>query len=415
MRFKIYSKTSDGNAVVHYYDNQTLDITTEDGIPVVLSEDPRCANLVNTCHYAPLDQLKSKNPSLIEKLRITLGFNCNFHCKYCYESKTPQIKIHEDLDVKAQHLVDSIKSKLPNLKHVTYWGGEPLVYLKLIKRLHPLLLEAYPDLKFSAITNGALLTLENAKWLVENQIRMVISHDGPAFKAYRDDEDPLDNPKSLEGIKYILEHDDIAAFNVVITPENADLQKIVPFFVSKLGFIPKIHFESIVKLLVSTRDIITPFDDATIKTLLNNVVAYGSTPDNEHAYGMLRDNVTTVLRRLINKKFPESPCMIVDKDYLAINAEGDLLECHGNLYKYGTLSNIENAGELQHVHSWRDRPTCANCPFVLSCCGGCTVLDDNDFFEQCKTVKIWHAGFFIAAWKILFNSTITRIEAIGEL
>lgn len=32
----------------------------------------------------------------------------------------------------------------------------------------------------------------------------------------------------------------------------------------------------------------------------------------------------------------------------------------------------------------------------------------------CETMKIYSAGFFIAAWKILFHETICRIESITQ-
>lgn len=414
MRFKIYSKTSDDKIITHYFDNQTLEISTEDGIPVVLSEDPRCSTMLSNFSVRPFEQMHEKNSESIKSLRINLGFRCNFHCKYCYESK-PQIEIHEDLSGRIDSLVYSIKRNLPNLTNITFWGGEPLVYIKSMKRLVPKLREIYPQVKFSTITNGSLLNLDNAKWLVENDVSITISHDGPAFTAYRSDKDPLDVESSKDGILYALQHGDNTVFNIVVSPENADLQKIIPFFESKLGFIPNIHFESIVKLTVDTQDLITPFDEATVKTLLNNMVAYGSTETRDHAYGCVRDDVSRLLRRLINQhEISDVDCMIASDDYLAVNMKGELLECHGNPYTYGTLDSI-NESKLSHIHSWKDRQNCRNCPFLVSCRGGCTILDEANHAVFCETAKIWHAGFFIAAWKILFNSTITRIESVGEL
>ena len=423
MKFKITAKKDDGSGLsVHYFDNQSLDIWTEQGVPVVLSEDPRCSDFLPWVETpSTFEGQTHKKSEKINTLRITLGFKCNFHCKYCLESckeeqvKTnPIIPIHKDWDSKVASLVDRISKKFPHLEKITFWGGEPLVYFKLIKKLVPALRERYPDVSFSTITNGSLLTLPVAKYLMENKIHTTVSHDGPAFNIYRDDKDPLDDEKTLEGIRYILEQDQTTHFNIVVTPENADLQKIVPYFESKLGMPLKIHFESIVKLSEETKGIVKDFDEETAKTLLNNIVAFGSTPTRDHDYGAIRDSVTYVLRMLINKNaIPDIGCMIGDECFVAIDMDGNLLTCHGDTDTYGTIEMVDDVG-MTHVTSWRDRENCVQCPFLVACRGGCTMRDTKNHEILCETAKIWYAGFFIAAWKVLFNTTICRIEPAME-
>lgn len=419
MKFKITSKKDTGDTVVHFFDNQTLDIWTEEGIPVVLSEDPRCQELITQKEVRSFkDQLQRKAEE-VDSIRITLGYSCNFHCKYCYEvdkGKTAKdaLIIHEDLDSKAKRIVEQVSRNLPNLRFITFWGGEPLVYLKLIKKLVPLFREHYPEITYSLITNGSLLSVEVAKYLIDNKIHVTISHDGPAFKTYRNDEDPLDNEKSLEGIRYLMKKDPRTSFNVVVVPENADLQTIVPFFEEKLKVPFNMHFESIVKLTEQTKDIVTPFDAHTSQVLLNNLVAFGSTQNADHDYGCVRDTVTGILRYIINKQpIPEIGCMIGGKQFLAIDINGNLLACHGSNYIYGTLNDVDNA-VLKPAHSWKERKDCPSCPFLVSCKGECAIQEDKDHEAVCMTSKIWHAGYFIAAWKILFNSTICRIEPAGD-
>lgn len=420
MRFKITAHDDNGDSSIHFFDNQTLDITTQDNIPVVLKEDPRCSALLDDSYsdYS-LDELVYKDPSQIKDLRINLGFNCNFHCKYCYETTKSNtnhttIAIKEDYQTKATKLVQRVSKVLNNLKQVTFWGGEPLVYLKLIKHLIPQFKNAYHDIQFCTITNGSLLNIDTAKYLIDNKVHVTISHDGPSFKYYRNDQDPLDNPTSLAGIKYLFANDSTTTFNMVVTPQNADLQQIIPFFERKLGFTPQIHFESIVKLTSQTKDIITPFDSETTRVMLNNIVAYGSTPTRDHPYGTVRDNVSAILRRLINQRpIQDTDCMILAKNYLAIDVDGNLMVCHSNNKYYGTLETISTS-KIGCVHSWHDRDNCKQCPFLVSCRGGCTINDNTEHEIFCQTAKMWHAGFFIAAWKILFNETICRIEPVME-
>lgn len=423
MKFKIFSKDSNGNNFVHYYDNISQDIENEQGIPIVLREDPRCANLVLEKKFCDAEL---KNKSDITTLRITLGFNCNFHCKYCLEhivedKKRKVIAVHEDLDAKAEKLVDRVVKNFPNVKTIAFWGGEPLVYIKLMRKIVECLKKRFDKLpRLSVITNGSLLNLNTAKWLYENKISVTVSHDGPSFNAYRDDTDPLDDPKSLEGIKFIFQkgRDDPEysrpSFNIVVTPENCNLQEIIPFFERKLGFVPYINFESIARLDKETTSFITPFNADSTKLLLNNIVAFASTPSNEHDYGCLRDDVTFILKRLLSGvELPNTFCMIKHYNFAAIDTDGKVLVCHGNSNSYTELENIDKV-KFPQTYSWHSRPSCIQCPFLVGCLGGCPLVDEDGHEYQCKNLKIWFGGLFIAAWKVLFDTTIYKIEPLQE-
>lgn len=426
MKFKIFAKKDDGTNVIHYFDNITLDVTTENGIPVYLKEDPRCAELAkeyksNAINNAP------KQKEQITNIRITLGFNCNFHCKYCHERELTEnvnnvIPIHantESLDEKVNKLVDRILTNLPNLMSITFWGGEPLVYFKTMKKIVSRIKEKKPEMNFSTITNGSLLTLPVAKWLAENKIRVTISHDGPSFNVYRDDVDPLKNPKTLEGIQYLF---DAAKgdkkyephFNIVITPENCNLQKFDTFFKEALGREVPFGFESIVKLDTHSEKIVRAFDAETTRILLNNLVAYGSTQSNNHPWHCIRDHVSNVMRRLVTRnELPNISCFIANKEFIPIDMEGNVLICHGMGNSYCKLEDVDKV-PFNPENTWKDREECASCPFLISCLGGCPVAKTEDHKISCNNLKIWHAGFFIAAWKLLFDSTIYRIEPVLE-
>ena len=43
-----------------------------------------------------------------------------------------------------------------------------------------------------------------------------------------------------------------------------------------------------------------------------------------------------------------------------------------------------------------------------------SMRDTKNHEILCETAKVWYAGFFIAAWKVLFNETICRIEPAME-
>lgn len=422
MRFKITSKKENNEIVTHYFDNISLEIINENGIPVVLREDPRCQNLIREIYDKEV--IGSKKKEDITNLRITLGFNCNFHCKYCleheaYGERDKVIPIYKDLDTRAEIITKKIINNFPNLKQVTFWGGEPLVYIKLLKKITKLLKENNPNLQFSTITNGSLLNLDIANWLVENNFGVTISHDGPSFNVYRDDKDPLDNPTVVKAIQYLEKEGKKnkirPTFNIVVTPENSNLQEIEPFFEAKLGFIPAFGFESIVKLDTHTDDIVSPFTKKEIQLLLNNLVAYGSTENNLHSYSSIRNFVSSVLKDLINKRgLPSIQCMIKDKDFAAVDINGKVLVCHGSIHSYCDIDDIDKVN-FPKVNGWKDKKGCNECPFLVACLGGCPMIDtEEDQSAQCRNLKIWASGIFIAAWKVLFDTTICRIEPCEE-
>ena len=82
MKFKIYSTRCDGKELTHVYDNMSNEIYTELGIPVWLDRDPRTQNFVKRYRLRKNDSSEVKTNKL-RHLRIQLGLNCNFSCKYC--------------------------------------------------------------------------------------------------------------------------------------------------------------------------------------------------------------------------------------------------------------------------------------------------------------------------------------------
>lgn len=422
MKFKIFSKTKEQKEIYHYFDNISLDIFTDQGIPVLLRQDPRCRTLIRDFNNHE-EKVKDKNK--IREIRVTLGFACNFHCRYCiehqiYETKKHQevIPVHEDVQSKAERLVNQIVNNFPNLETLTFWGGEPFVYFKLMRKMVELLKKKLPKLRLYTISNGSLLNDKIADWIIENNIGITFSHDGPSFKVYRDDEDPLDNPVSKNAIIRLIKHfkkqqEDHVRFNIVVTPENADLQKIIPFFEQKLGFIPEIQFESIVKTDERTDKIIHPFTEETKKILLNNMVAYGATPTDDHDYHGIRAFVSRVLQYLINQHLPDLCCMLTSPSFAAFDANGNTMVCHANAKTYCQLEDIDKV-EFPEVNSWSKREACKQCPLLVACLGACPCISQKDQEIQCKNLKIWASGLFIAAWKLLFDATIYRIEPCSE-
>lgn len=119
--------------------------------------------------YIKFDSQYQKFKSKQCNLTIAPTLDCNMACPYCYEDKKA-ICMDERVQIV---LYDFVKELLEynNYKvlHVSWYGGEPLLELNIIKKISKSLIELCKklDVEYSAsiVTNGVLLDLETANIL----------------------------------------------------------------------------------------------------------------------------------------------------------------------------------------------------------------------------------------------------------
>jgi uncharacterized protein len=119
---------------------------------------------------------------------------------------------------------------------IQLWGGEPLVYIRTLKPLVQELKHLYPSAKFTTITNGWLLTPEINDWIIDNDIGVSISHDGPGQK-YRGP-DPFDDPEKWDAIMDLYRRKKAAgdpmSFGAMIHAQNPDRAAVAAWLREKL-------------------------------------------------------------------------------------------------------------------------------------------------------------------------------------
>lgn len=417
MKFKITSKDSLGNYQINYFDNLSLDIFDKNFNLIDLNKDSMLNIFKNKKYnYESLSGFNPKKQEL-DHLKIKLGDHCNYSCKYCYSKIQSVIDIEQE-KISLEEFIERLTKLNLNPKKITIWGGEPLVYIKTWKKLQPYLNKLYPNAKFFTITNGSLINLDIAKWFVENNIKIIISHDGPSFKVYRNEKDPLDNPKVIEGLQYYIDNikNYTLNFNIVITPENCDLTKFIGFFENKLQRNNiQYKFESLVKLSKNSYKEVTPFSREHLNILYKNFLYWGTTKDTNHPFFRLRENVSKVLNSLVNKpkiQYKKYNCSNFKSDTLTIDLNCNILACHAwnaKLAGYGKLEeyskNIPN-----FLKYWTDKDYCNKCPVVFICNGGCPIASLEDHKYACINLKIQYFGYLLAAWKLIFNTVIIKVE-----
>lgn len=128
-------------------------------------------------------------------LSLTLGVteDCNFRCKYCTFSEFYKYtRDHSDkyMDFPtAKKAIDHFFSLLflgrrfhPVRKPIIgFYGGEPLLNFKLVKKCVEYVDESYHSFEasYGLTTNGSLMDEEKADWLMEHDFSIAISLDGP--------------------------------------------------------------------------------------------------------------------------------------------------------------------------------------------------------------------------------------------
>ncbi len=129
----------------------------------------------------------SKSTNKIQNLTINVTQICNLQCTYCaaggdgsYGSPMTKISVEKTLP-QLKFFLDKLNSG--ESFHITFLGGEPLLYPEGIRLIadYVKLSTAGKDIhtSFSIVTNGTLLTEKNIALLASIQAGITVSIDGP--------------------------------------------------------------------------------------------------------------------------------------------------------------------------------------------------------------------------------------------
>ena len=134
-----------------------------------------------------LDLVKKRYDKVCGKVNIMyliMSTSCNLGCKYCFIencqfNNKKETNMNEKTALTALKKYDNYLKKNNNRGSIIFYGGEPLVNWKVIKKV---ILEAKAmksPIDFSMVTNATLLDEEKIKFLASNNVEIGISIDGP--------------------------------------------------------------------------------------------------------------------------------------------------------------------------------------------------------------------------------------------
>jgi uncharacterized protein len=378
-----------------------------------------------------LNQIKEILDNNLEQLTLNVSEDCNLRCEYCiYSGKYIYERTHSNKKMSlgiASRAIEFFFKHNTNSERiaVTFYGGEPLLNFNLIRKCvklsKKLALECGKDsdLTFSITTNGTLLDRKKINFLIEHNIGLLISLDGP--KNIHDKYRKFINGKGsydliIENLKRIRElnqeyYKKKVGFSVVTLPEY--LNSVIEFF----GSHPLVtETENLIINLVSPDDT-TFFENYDFK---NNLKKYVKTmkklmgmyeeflvKENYHSpnfkplKAIFDKNLLLIHRRELsqigNKIYLNGIC-IPGQRRLFVSSGGDFYICEkmgesikiGDVYKGFDYKAILNIIEKYRQISEKE---CLNC-WLMRLCNLCftsarkgKILDDSRKKENCEGMK----------------------------
>jgi uncharacterized protein len=356
-----------------------------------------------------------------QQIILELTNDCNQRCKYCITSgkystipprnrKKMTFKIAKqaiDFFLKEDGLRDS------NKKAITFYGGEPLLEFVLMKQVvrYVKSRKCGNDYTFSFTTNGTLLKgQEVLRFLVENDVHLLISLDGPAvindrYRVFRNGRGTFNAVlRNLERIRkkepeYYKKN---LSFSIVIAPPY-ELGTIDKFFFQQEQYKDIINRLSISFVDTSGTTFIEDehqenhIEDLK-KQLSQLLTRYKKGVTNGTYEGLsleknlfLKDFYDIAFRemsRLPDKITAKGTC-IPGQRRLFVNTEGDFYMCEkvGSNYKIGDIETGINYKAvydflIKYNHFFSD---CSDC-WAVRLCSKCfdTIRNGESFCEERK-------------------------------
>jgi len=379
------------------YDPHGSLLTHEDGRPVDLSPagfvyaDDRAWDIATA--VSP-DRPGRKTHS-VQKLKVSLGFRCNYACAYCgqasqigREAPTGAGDVTPFLEGLASWWDGGSDGKGAGT-NVQFWGGEPFVYWKKLKPLAEGIEARWPNAELSVITNGSLLDDDKIDWLDRLDFAVAVSHDGPG-QALRGP-DPFDDPAKATAIRALfarLHPKGRFSFNVVLTRDHYSLAAARAFLAERVGD---------AQVVVGTEELLLPYDAAglmlsprteeehkRIRLALLGEVMDGSTLAVSTVRMKLRDWFNFLARARPASTLGQK-CGMDREDTIAVDLKGNVYTCQNTgdaRHRIGHIDSLDEVRLTTATH-WSLREECRRCPVVQLCKGACMYLEGAYWRRAC--------------------------------
>lgn len=373
------------------YDSDPIDLKSEDGESLIIKRR-------HPMTYSEVERCSLETPGTkreLKRISIQLGLSCNYSCSYCLQGSMGKDRSTSPRDF--TKFMEALSIALPEDTGAAFefWGGEPLLYWKILLPLATALREKYPTSTFSMATNGSLLTYEINQVLIDLGFEVTISHDGPA--QYVRGEDTLADPKQREIVLDLytrLRPSNRSYFNAVFTSKNKSPTKLVEWFKQNVGGDVMFANNQLASVYDEPTFALRFKDMDTVYAYRKDLLSLMQGPDG-HRVKSIASMIADFIYSIAHHRPMSSVGQYCGRDSVhtvCLNLDGDVLTCQ-NVYKTDIseisgkphlLGNVRALDKIKldsGIH-WSYRKSCPTCPILPICAGACMMVDEKSKFWQ---------------------------------
>jgi uncharacterized protein len=382
-------RDAEGEEVKLLYRPHTSELTDESGETLLGDIQP--------FGYEDAERVSPNQPGWksrkVGTLKIQLGLHCNYACSYCN-----QASYVKDATVTRTADADEFMAGMSRWLHdaparIEFWGGEPLLYFAKLKRLVPALRDRFPAAVLFIVTNGSLIDEEILTFIEKWDLFVAVSHDGPG--QHLRGPDPFDDPQAARWLRELWkrrggDQRKRVIFNVVLTPQNADIGATRAWFEARIGGDVTLDAEGVVSV----------YDDSALQgsgrwseqdyQRLHRSIVNGFLSGKALQYLSIQHKARDFVQALQRQRPAAAvgqKCGMDEPDQLAVDLRGNVMTCQNtgarDKHHLGNVMQMEGV-QLNTSTHWSHRENCRHCPVVQLCKGGCMYLDGPHFAQSCE-------------------------------
>ncbi|WP_228256609.1 quinohemoprotein amine dehydrogenase maturation protein [Malaciobacter molluscorum] len=373
-------------------------------------------NLVGN-QFREKDVKVQKFPAKALVLNVTSG--CNLSCTYCYKEDLTSLKNRGNMTMQmAKDSIDLFYNESPDLKNysITFFGGEPLSNLTLIKQIIEYANDFFGskgvNIGYALTTNGTLLTKDIIEYFFKNRVDLTVSIDGP--EVLHNKTRVFGNGKGtyksvVKNLSTLLKvyGDRIVPARVTLTRGVSDVLKIWDHLKNDLGF-KEIGFAPVSSgendfFNLSPQEQIKVFEE--FKILGNH---YVQNAINGKLNGF--SNIHRTMMDIHEGRKKRLPCG-AGVGLLSVSYKGDIDLCHrftGSDFKsFGSIKDGLDKKSLSNFLEKRANEKdsdCQSCHARYLCAGGCyhenyikNKTPEIKGHQYCDTLREW-IDFVVASY-----------------
>lgn len=349
--------------------------------------------LAHTHQPQPADEVPRLLPMLpfpLTTMVLNVTNQCNLACTYCYEYGEDRIvDTASSLQPRfmaastARQSVDMLLEQSGRVAHLTFFGGETLLNFPVLKETvayaRQRAAETGKAIDFSLTTNATMLRSEIIDFLVDNEIGVTVSIDGPrdlqdTSRVFHNGAGSYDviAPKIAELIR--RHRNRPIGARVTLTAATIDAPRIYRHLTGELGF-REVGFAPV----TTSRGQRYAIDGAGFDRVLGQFRELAdeflecAAADRHHGFTNVKDTLEEI-HKGVSKAYPCGAGL----GLLGVSTGGDVAVCHrfagSDAHKLGTVSDgVDRDAQARflHDHHIADKTDCQTCWARPLCAGGC--------------------------------------------